>query len=522
VQLIVTPTFAEIQGRVPSQFLQALRETLRYREEGYQHTYLYKTQLRDLKILQNGEAAAITAGLPVPPELTQSIEAAKRKLAAVGWQYMIRQLKHTTVIPAGLVHRVLPVAEAAGLKVERTDIHLDRLETDHLACVLSDGTKLYPDQEEALRTVVKEQRGLLALAVNFGKTELAGAVAATYPGEKFLMLVNRDTLLHQTKDRLEKRLNRRVAWLGGGGFKEALAQAKRSAITVAMIQSLYKHKGQPELLKFLESVRILVVDEVHTVTPKMWFPILGACRAPMRIGMSGTVKEVHSPLPVEAFFGPVLMEVKETQLVEAGRSAEAIILMPNAGALVNDGLDYKVEYEEAIVNNTSRNELLVRAVQWAAHRGLRSLVLFYRLEHGAELQRRLERAGVASVCVHGKSPYQEIEEAKAALTARRLQAIVASTIFNTGVDLPAAEVLVNVAAWKSPLATAQKLGRILRRKLEGRNLALVIDPWDYGSRRLKRHSESREKLYDRRGFTVHRGTLEDLLAAGGPAEAMTS
>src|SRR5205823_5790851 len=126
---------------------------------------------------------------------------------------------------------------------------------------------------------------------------------------------------------------------------------------------------------------VLICDEVDGVTPRSYFPVLGACPAPFRIGMSGTVREHRAPILAEAFFGPIIAEIENRELVALGRSAEPTILMPLSGALVPETQDYDAVYVPGIVRNAGRNALVAEAVAWGAGLGLRSLILYFRLEH---------------------------------------------------------------------------------------------------------------------------------------------
>jgi len=286
-------------------------------------------------------------------------------------------------------------------------------------------------------------------------------------------------------------------------------------VVVAMIQTLYAGRAKGQVQGLLARTDILIVDEVHVVSPTMWFPVLGICAAPMRIGMSGTVQEHRTPLILEAYFGPVLAEIHTKELVQLGRSARPLILMPFSGALVPETSDFRMVYLPGIVRNAQRNKLIADVVYWAWTRHLKTLVLYFQLEHGDLLRQAIEGENpddpYPSVEVlHGGSGLHEITRAKKQLTAGTLDCIIASRIFDKGQDIPAIDVVVNAGAWKSPLATAQKFNRGMRRKLDGPNRVLIVDPYDLGSRLLKRHSDARRRLYSRHGFTVQQGELTQL------------
>lgn len=464
--LSVTPTHACAQGRIPAQLYKALLELLRFRVDGYQHTWLFKRKRWD------------------------------------GWHKLHARRPEGLVFPAGLVHRVVAAAQELNnpITVERDELVLvPRL----LPSPLPDGTILYEDQLHAIALAVQHQRGLWALAPNFGKTEAAAGLLRAFIDHRALYLVDGTKLLEQTAERLQERLREPVGQLGAGRRPRWTER-----VIVATVQTLRGRLGQPKELRFVEQVGVLIVDEVHVVTPT-WFPLLAACSAPVRLGMSGTVPEARYPLVMEAYLGPVLLEVQERALVDQGRSADPLILMPYSGALVRGGLKWAELYEPAVVANGARSAMLMDAVRYLADRGLRSLVLYYRRDHGQALETLCRARGLRSVRLDGQSPLPAIKQATVDLDARRLDVILASTIANKGWDVPAFEAIVNTAAWESKTDTIQKMGRGMRRK-EGLNRVVIVDPWDLGAPSLKKHSGTRERTYRKKGFLVHRGAWGDL------------
>ena len=485
--LVVTPTFAYLTGEVPAEALDGLRATLRYKRKEFRRE------------IRRGQAPRLQAD--------------------THWYSLLHESPGQVAFPAGLVPRALAVLGQHGVTPDVThEVPAVRWEPWDWR-TLPDGTVLYDDQYAAHAAAVQHQRGLLALATNFGKTTLGAAVFRTFRPERGLFLTDARALLQQNADELSERLREPVGVLGGGRVPRG------ERVIVAMVQTLHRaltatngtHGAASTAAiarERLEVTKVLVVDEVHTVaSANMGMAVLGRMPAPVRIGMSGTVYEAENLIVEEAHLGPVLLAVDNPQLMAQGRSARAAVFMPLVGSLVADSRDYEAIYTAGVVNNTQRNAVLTDVTWRLVQRGLRAVVLFYRLEHGRDLARQLEALGARAALLDGGTPPRAIEQAKADLTARRLDVILASTIWTKGVNLPGFEVLVNAAAWKSPLATKQKLGRGLRKKLEGENRVIVLDPWDLGNRTLKEHSLSRESTYRRSGCTVHRGELTALLPA---------
>lgn len=480
--VVVTPTYSLLQGRRPFGAYEALRAALSYWKPGLQYDYAYRVGRSDGKI------------------------------------YLAGLQEDAIAFPTGLLDRALQA-----LQPWAPDLVDQSGPTPTASAVtrLSNGTTLYPEQIRALESIVEHRRGLLALATNFGKTELIAATCASYARLRCLVLVNRQGLLRQTARRLQVLLGERVGRWGDG------VRDLQQRVTVAMIQSA--RSGAGRYATFLAQQGVLVVDEVHTVTNvETWAPVLGQCPAHIRIGLSGSVKDAQHKMLMEAFLGPVLMTMTDGELVALGRSAVPIILMPTTGGATitetplgggaawdSEGamlMEYPEIYEEGIVHNTARNTILVEtAATAAATLNARVVILFYRLPHGELLARGLRQRGVRVALINGSSPEDLVERAQCQLVDRTIQVIVASTVWNTGINLPEIDWLVNAAGWRSPLATGQKFGRGIRKKLEGPNQVVVLDPFDTSYDLLQRQARARARTYQGKGFPVHRGPWDQVL-----------
>ena len=76
--------------------------------------------------------------------------------------------------------------------------------------------------------------------------------------------------------------------------------------------------------------------------------------------------------------------------------------------------------------------------------------------------------------------------------------MIASPIFDEGVDLPEINSLIIAPGGKSEWKTIQKIGRGLRKKAS--NKPLIVYDFIDASRFLKKHSRARMKIYEKEGF----------------------
>jgi superfamily II DNA or RNA helicase len=448
--------------------MEILHETLRYREPGYFHDPRFKWHKWD------------------------------------GWH----PLWHASSLsfPAGLTERV---AQALGL--EEIDI-LDEVPTvpctGVLPNLLPDGaTTLYVDQTQALVAALDHPRGLMELATNFGKTEFMAALCTAYATEPVLVITPQRTLVQQTARRLRTLLQEPVHI-----FQQGRGSTRVVVATIQGLAHAYRHDS-PAMRAYLQRFRVLLADEAHTITVTQWFSILGACPAPVRLGLSGTLEEARVPILSEAYFGPVFHQVDERELIQQGRSALVDVIMPYVASAIPESANFDEQYVPMIVRNEARNLALVEMLARGVALGWPGLALFFRHEHGAALQTLLKLRGISVALAHGGIAPVYAERQVRDFAEGRYPVLLAGHAYSAGIDLPRVRLLLNAGAWKSSLVTRQKQGRGMRRKLEGENRVVLGDPYDLGNRILKRHSEARRRLYAKRLTTVPQvGPLDEVWA----------
>jgi superfamily II DNA or RNA helicase len=470
--LRVTPTYVFLEGRVPIDTWQAVLDELSYTQQEYGYV--------------KGRG-----------KIWQS-----HRISLVGQQAGTATTPGLAYFPAGLLPRVQHLLARASV------IHFEEpAELPALVTRLHNGITLYEDQQVAAQAGLSKRRGLQALATNFGKTELMASWLLTLRPRRALVVVNQAGLARETAFRLEAALGERVTLCGAGSRPR---QWER--VTVATIQALYVKRAVPALLDQLSQIEVLLVDEVHTVSPPSWYPILERCTgAWFRLGFSGTVREARHQITLEAFFGPLIHEVTDVQLIQQGRSAATTVLMPRVGNLLEEIKDYDLLYHRGVSGAGARNQVLARFAATAAHLNLPTLVSFYLHEHGEVLERLCREDYLGPVYrLDGRTPLLQAEQVKAKAAAGEPGIYVLGISYNKGVNLPGARVLINAAAWRSPLTTSQRSGRVVRRKPD--NWAVVVDPFDLGNTTLKNQAGERQRTYEKKGFQVEVDTTETLLS----------
>jgi superfamily II DNA or RNA helicase len=114
------------------------------------------------------------------------------------------------------------------------------------------------------------------------------------------------------------------------------------------------------------------------------------------------------------------------------------------------------------------------------------LILVNHIEHGNDLFSFLDALGEDVIFLNGGSKKRNEK------MDHRI--IIATSIFDEGIDIPHLKHLIIAAGGKSAIRTTQRIGRVLRR-FPGKNVAMVHDFVD-NCRWLKKHYLERRAIYE--------------------------
>lgn len=418
----------------------------------------------------------------------------------------------TGTFPAGLVGRVQE-ALAARREVEVVDKRPCAKEAAtalrRVNARMLKGVKLRDYQLKAITGGIKHHGGIAHLATNAGKTAVASGLIKALDTPITLYMVPNRKLVSQAKRDLAGFLGLdpdEIGVIQGGEFNP-------KQITIAITNSLTpRARKQRELVnKFLKTIQLLILDEVHHAAAKTWMQIAKKCHAYWRFGLSGTPfdRTDGRSVYVEAYCGPVVARVTNNELIKRGFSAKPIIKLRSITKCVDyndeevhaDGR-YDEVYKTAIVRNKHFHERIVKDALRHVAKGRPTLVLIREYEHGFALMDRFEERGFGRAeFVHGKLPEDEIEEAKKRFDEGSTQILVATPVFGEGQHIPAIRGLVIADDFKSVILILQRIGRGLRKK-KGDNTLHMTEYAHFTHRYLTQHSEVRVDRYEKEGFDI--------------------
>ena len=344
-------------------------------------------------------------------------------------------------------------------------------------------------------------RGVVRYPTGAGKTVMIAAVCQFLRGPG-LIVIDKRTLLHQTARVLEQLLQEPVGRIGDG-------ELTLGRITVSTVQTVSRRL--PGLQDFLARQQLFISDEGHHLPAATFTKVAMACPAFARYAFSATPFVEDDLVQRTRLVGttgrllvsmsghnlPSVVAPVEYRMVTITEPAYADVpLSPGAAQTMScplKDMGYADAYTYGIVQNTHRNDEIVRAAQAAKPP---TLIIVSRLEHG-----RLLAKALGCPFIRGEQSTPERHQALTGLGNGDIPILVSSPILDEGVDVPAIRTMILAAGGKSGNKFIQRVGRGRRRKEDGGHLD-VIDFVDATHRQLLAHSKQRHRTAVREHFKI--------------------
>jgi superfamily II DNA or RNA helicase len=367
---------------------------------------------------------------------------------------------------------------------------------------------LYPEQKDAVKALGAEDIGILAVPTAFGKTVVAAQMIAKRKCNT-LILVHRKQLLEQWRERLQTFLNVETDQIGsiGGGKRKPTGR-----IDIALLQSLIRKNTVDDIVADYGHI---IVDECHHLSAVSFEAVARAAKARYVLGLSATVarKDGHHPI-ILMQCGPVRYHVDAKDQARARPFAHRLIWRDTAFQIPPDpSRTERLTIQElyaALVQDTSRNDLITQDVLRVLADGRKPLILTERKEHIAILAAKLVDCGVPLFQLHGGLSAKERKAELARLAALPTEVprllIATGRYIGEGFDAPELDTLFLALpiSWKGTLAQyAGRLHRLHPDKTEVR----VYDYRDSHIRMLASMAEKRLSGYRAIGYETGESSL---------------
>jgi len=428
-----------------------------------------------------------------------------------------RSLLHKDLFPTGLIPRIKELYGSEIKIYEEDEFEIEQPE----ALKKLNGILYKNYQAEAIQKAILHRRGVIDAPARSGKTVIAAGIISTVQSTfdcPSLFLVNTKDILYQTKEAFDS--YGIPCGLMGDGNKDL-----DSKNIIATFQTMKEYTDVDYLSRF----GIIIVDEAHHASKEggAYWKILMSSLAPFKIGLTASVpSKEEKRIVMEAILGPVIYKVPQSKAKEMGATVKAklkFIKAPEVSTFVKK-MAYQDAYQKGIIENRSLNRLIVNTAAEYIQEGSTVLILVTRVQHGFHLEKIFNllfpQYEVPFLCGgldsgtrtyldflkkrliryenKGKFPPNmretidqeicKIKEIEAKIKARsknrnkyrhafikkEIPCVVATNIWNEGVNIPSLNVIINAGGGKSEIKTIQASSRSLT-AAPGKEEGIIVD-----------------------------------------------
>jgi len=435
-----------------------------------------------------------------------------------GWNGYTYILTKTNKFPIGLLDHVKEFATDNSIEFTVEDLRpkatiLDPIDISKKLTKLKMPPRDY--QLDAIRAVSENQRGIIRAATGAGKSLIAALITAYLNKPTTVYVIGLD-LLKQFHDLFSQIFKEEIGFIGDG-----VCEVRRINIatvwTIGRTLSLKKSEifqdeddegeefnpsNTQKILKMLSETRVHLLDECHICTTDTINALYKNINPEHLYGLSGTpYRDDNTDLLVEGILGKKIIDISASLLIDKKVLAQPIIKFISVPSISMPMEQYQSVYKNYIVENIARNNLIVNQTKELLNKKYTPLVLFKTIRHGETLFEMMKESGVKCEMLYGNDSIDRRSEVKLMLINKEIDVILASTIFDLGIDIPVLSALILAGGGKSSIRALQRVGRVIR-AYPGKTHSAIVDFYDQ-TKFLKKHSMKRYKIYSsEKGFKV--------------------
>lgn len=274
-------------------------------------------------------------------------------------------------------------------------------------------------------------------------------------------------------------------------------QIKKEAVKrIAVQQALHD-----QTIALLSKFECVIMEEAHEASGNSYYDIMRHCvNAHYRLALTATPfmkEDEEANMRLMACCGPVGYRVTEKQLIDAGILAKPFfkyVTIKNRPPKLYRHTGWQAAYRLGVVECKERNELVVAEAVKAHRYGLSVMALVQHTAHGDLLKHMLTLAGLRVRFISGECDHATRKTALQELADKKIDVLIGTTILDVGVDVPATGMIILAGAGKAEVALRQRIGRGLRAKKSGPNVAFIVDFEDIFNDHLKVHYQQRHAI----------------------------
>lgn len=478
VKVVVNNVWSRISGLKDINIVDTLDKITSFYVEGYQFTKAFREGFWDKKTNQ-----------------------------FVQWDGRRHLLTKKMVFPTGLLFTVCELFERHDVKYEIEDKRAV-IEPKPEIPILHYTPRKY--QEAAVEAAIDKGCGIVRMGTGSGKSLVAAMLTAKYNLPTMIYVVGKD-LLYQFHEEMEKALGQKVGIIGDGKcilqrFNVCSVWTAITAFGLKQKVSLDDEDWTPEIfsidveekkaIKFaVENSQVAIYDEAHflaTDTIQSIFKASKKCRH--SFGLSGTDwRDDGADILLESVCGPRIFNLPSSKVIELGYLVPPKIVMFEVPPLAEElPKHYPSVYSKYITTNNVRNKMIEDSARALIKKGRKVLILVRYISHGKTLASQL--SDIPLFFVNGEVDGETRKEVKKSFEQGDLKCLIASSVYDIGVDIPSLDALILGGGGKSTVRALQRIGRVIR-IFDGKEDAIVVDFIDNATY-LDKHSAIRISVYE--------------------------
>jgi superfamily II DNA or RNA helicase len=480
-----------IEGDLPMEVSDELRQTLSYVVPGFEYTTTF--QHAQEKAEQDGR------------------EAWDGRKTLAKWD------RRGFRCPTGLYSYIKDLLNKHGIQFGRRD--------ERPAATTSPGWSLVDYeprdyQVEPIEQGLERQRGVLQAATGAGKTEMMMDMIVRASAFPTVFYVNSCDLLEQTHDRFARHIRYdgkkvKIGRVGAGHFDPqpitiATVQTAERVLTGQYTKYMFDdhnaddkktkldERQKAEFADLIADAQFAYCDECHHVSCETIQHVLDASHgARFRFGGSASPwRDDGLDIMIEAAFGRKFCSISASFLIDAGYLVRPTIVFNHFSQALGPTGNFPAHYTTYVVENEARNEFIVERTLHHVDAGKPTIILVKWAKHAVLLSEMIGDSCevLTSSGKKKKSPKQRKLHLER-MRNRELMIIIATTLLDEGVDVPAASAGIFAGGGKSSTRELQRVGRFIRRDPSdpGKDHA-VIEEFHEHTKWLTGHAVKRRKI----------------------------